>query len=149
MPVHGCAAARFAAETMSALVDALAFRSLLAGALRPGDVGEGKARQLLPIVALTDCKSVYDAVHRVGGPRAPSEKRLVVDLVGLRQMIHAEQDAWSHEPGLEKAIRWVPTEFQLADALTKLKGNVEAWWSQLRRISLPFAGQGVKKPPGV
>ena len=46
-------------------------------------------------MALTDCKSVYGAVHRVGGPRAPIEKRLVVDLVGLRQMIHSEQEVWA------------------------------------------------------
>ena len=40
---------------------------------------ENVARSLFPIVSLTDCKSVYDNVHRVGGPKAPSEKRLVVD----------------------------------------------------------------------
>ena len=123
--------------------DALAFRSLLAGALRPGDVGEERARNLLPIVALTDCKSVYDAVHRTGGPRAPTEKRLVVDLVGLRQMVQSEQACWSHMKGLDKAIRWLPTEYQLADALTKLKANIDDWWAQLQRISLPFTSRSV------
>ena len=142
----------FAAETMSALEgfeDALAFRSLLAGALNPGDVGEGRARELLPVVALTDCKSVYDAVHRVGGPRAPTEKRLVVDLAGLRQMIHSEQARWGGEPDLERALRWVPTDYQLADALTKLRANVADWWASLRWLSLPFGHRSVKKTSGV
>lgn len=33
---------------------------------------------------MTDCKSLFDSVHRAGGPRAPSEKRLLVDLAKLR-----------------------------------------------------------------
>ena len=125
----------FAAETMSALEgfeDAIAFRSMLMAAIDPRDVGEARARQLVPVVALTDCKSVYDAVHRVGGPRAPTEKRLVVDLAGLRQMIHGEQEAWHGDPDLERCLRWIPTEYQLADALTKLRVDVSSWWESLR-----------------
>ena len=129
--------------------DALAFRSLLAGALHPGGVGEGPARKLLPVVALTDCKSVFDAVHRVGGPRAPTEKRLVVDLAGLRQMVHAEQSSWGEEPDLEKALRWLPTDYQLADALTKLRADVAGWWGRVQRLSLPFSHRSVHRTLGV
>ena len=69
----------FAAETMAALggwEDALAFRAYVAGALRPGvaTTREEMSRDLFPIVSVTDCKSLYDNVHRVGGPRAPTEK---------------------------------------------------------------------------
>ena len=47
-----------------------------AGALRPGvaTTREEMSRDLFPIVSVTDCKSLYDNVHRVGGPRAPTEK---------------------------------------------------------------------------
>ena len=129
--------------------DALAFRSLLAGALSPGDVGEGRARKVLPVVALTDCKSVFDAVHRVGGPRAPTEKRLVVDLAGLRQMIQAEQAVWGGEPELERALRWLPTDCQMADALTKLKPDVASWWHRLQWLTLPFSHRSVHRTVGV
>ncbi|CAK9102559.1 unnamed protein product [Durusdinium trenchii] len=42
------------------------------------------------LLTMTDCKSLYDSVHRAGGPRAPSEKRLLVDLAALRQMAQQE-----------------------------------------------------------
>ena len=86
----------FAAETMAALEgieDAMAFRASLAGAcVRRGGLDEGSCRDVIPIVPLTDCRSLYDAIKREGGPRAPSEKRLLIDLSALRQLLDGEFD---------------------------------------------------------
>ena len=113
----------FAAETMAALEgweDALAFRAMVSGIFSPQGVFEGEARRLLPIVSITDCKSVYDAVHRIAGPRAPSEKRLIIDLAALRQIIAAEGAVWNGTLKGRKLLAWVPTTSQLADILTKV-----------------------------
>ena len=44
----------------------------------------------IPIVAITDCKSLYDIIHRDGSFKAPSEKRLVMDLAAIREMLGEE-----------------------------------------------------------
>ena len=79
---------------------------------------------------MTDCKSLYDSVHRVGGPRAPSEKRLLVDLAALRQVVQQEVTAWSPEnrATFGRSLKWIPTDHQLADGLTKIL-NKGGWWS--------------------
>ena len=133
----------FAAETMAALggwEDALCFRSFVACALRPQPVAdlETVARELFPIVSLTDCKSLYDNVHRLGGPRAPTEKRLIVDLTALRKMVGDEATRWGDRLHGQKVFRWLPTTHQLADALTKLIIDVKSWWQQTRTVRLPF-----------
>ena len=122
----------FASETMAALEGweaGIAFRDLLRGCFQAGCPGE------LPMVTMTDCKSLYDSVHRAGGPRAPSEKRLLVDLAALRQMVHQEVTEWSPEnrAAFGRSLKWIPTDRQLADGLTKLlsKGS---WWSCLKDL---------------
>ena len=135
---HACP---FAAETMSALggwEDGLAFRSYVSSAINPGASGEDEARELFPIVSLTDCKSLYDNVHRLGGPRAPSEKRLIVDLMALRRMVTDEDRRWASELPGNKTFRWLPTTHQLADILTKVIVDVRTWWQNVRLIQLPF-----------
>ena len=146
---HACSRvcrSTFAAETMSALEgieEAMALRAMLNGAMNGTKhaVREVSSRELMPIVAVTDCKSVFDAVHRIGGPRAPSEKRLIIDLAGLRQIIHAEQEEWGNVLPMQKSLRWVPTDWQRADALTKVKTTVEDWWRQMEKVRLPFQPQ--------
>lgn len=90
----------------------------------------------LPIVSLTGCKSLFDSVHRVGGPRAPAEKRLIVDLARLPQMIYEEQARWIGTKGFEggKAMRWLPTAKQMADNLTKIITKNVEWWSRLSHL---------------
>eukprot|EP00435_Cladocopium_sp_Y103_P070748 s785_g36.t1 len=137
----------FAAETMAALggwEDALAFRSYVSCAVDPEAAGEDQARELFPIVSLTDCKSLYDNVHRIGGPRAPSEKRLVVDLTALRLMVAAEDRRWATELPGAKTFRWLPTTHQLADILTKVISDVRSWWQNVRLIQLPFGGHELR-----
>ena len=143
---HACSRvcrSTFAAETMSALEgveEAMALRAMLNGAMNGSRqaVFEKSSRELMPIIAITDCKSVFDAVHRLGGPRAPAEKRLIIDLAGLRQLIQAEQQEWGNVLPLNKSLRWVPTDWQRADALTKVKVSVEEWWKSMEKITLPF-----------
>ena len=134
----------FAAETMAALEgweEALAFRSYVACALSPAPTAarEEVARELFPIASLTDCKSLFDNIHRVGGPRAPNEKRLIVDLAALRRIIGDEATRWSAMLPGNKTLRWIPTNFQLADILTKIIPDVRSWWARVRNIELPFA----------
>ena len=118
----------------------MAFRSFVAGVLSPDPTmaQEPEARKLFPIVSMTDCKSLYDSVHRLGGPKAPSEKRLVVDITALRKMVNEEARWWgSHIIG-GKTLRWIPTGSQMADILTKVIFDVRSWWGNIRSTSLPF-----------
>ena len=138
----------FAAETMAALEgweDALAFRAMVSGIFSPQGFFEGEARRLLPIVSITDCKSVYDAVHRIAGPRAPSEKRLIIDLAALRQIIAAEGAVWNGTLKGRKLLAWVPTTSQLADILTKVLFDVNRWWETAQLPALPFRVQWLEE----
>ena len=65
-------------SALEGLETGLACRAMLAGAVTPRAVSESSARELLLMVSITDCKSVFNAVHRIG--KAASEKRLMVDL---------------------------------------------------------------------
>ena len=134
----------FASEVMAGLEgweDGLAFRSMLSAALHRGEgaFSETFARSFMPLVSITDCKSVYDNIHRLGSPKTPSEKRLILNVIALRKMVQEEQDFWGPELLLGRALRWVPTDFQMADVLTKTKPNVCSWWSSMRILRLPFA----------
>lgn len=131
----------FAAETMAALEgweDAVAFRAMLAGSLNNQPLEENRVREVMPILSLSDSKSLYDSVHRIGGPKAPSEKRLMIDLAALRQLITAESAMWGNHFHESKMLRWIPTHVQLADVLTKVRTDVKTWWNQLKCLKLPF-----------
>ena len=74
---------------------------------------------MVPLIGVTGCKSVFDAVHRDGVLKLPSEKRLGLEVASLREMV--SEEAGDIDPTKLHALplRWVPTEFQLADCLTK------------------------------
>ena len=68
-------------------------------------------------------------IHRAGAPKAPSEKRLAIDLAG-------GQRQWEmRNPGLEPTstrpmkvpLHWVPTEWQMCDVLTKRMCPCKCW----------------------
>ena len=81
---------------------------------------------------ITDCKSLYDHLHKEGVPKIPSDKRLAIDLSALRQSLDLEK-ANDRTP-----LFWVPTGFQLADVLTKPK-NSDQWWKEIYgSFRLPF-----------
>ncbi|CAE7733615.1 GIP [Symbiodinium sp. CCMP2592] len=60
-------------------------------------------RPLYEVLPVTDARSLWDAVHRLSTNF--QEKRVEIDVAGLRQSC--------------RNLRWVPTEEQKADALTK------------------------------
>ena len=132
---HACARvcrSTFAAETMAALEgwrSAIAFRDVLLGCF-------GGPRDKMPIISLTDCKSLYDSVHRIGGPRAPSDRRLMVDLAAIRQIIQEEESTWQleHKTIFRKALRWLPTSAQLSDNLTKVIPKTKERWGRLKAL---------------
>ena len=78
-----------AAETMSG-VDALGCaqisRAIYASMELPAVSFEDIPPELLPLAQVTDCASLYDTMHKDGFSRLPSERRLLLDLVSLREM---------------------------------------------------------------
>ena len=113
----------FAAETMScaeALEAAKALRGHVREILHPAVDLRGIEANMLPMLAVTDCKSVFDTMHRDGAPKAPAEKRLILDLAAVRQMLAEDTLEHSALKARTSPLRWVPTEHMLADSLTKI-----------------------------
>ena len=125
----------FGAETMAAaegLEGAQYMRALLGTLLTGRLMGHAEARRRWPIVCLSDCKSLFDFLHKTGVPKIPSDRRLAIDLAALRQELRLER--WSNR----LPFQWIPTTIQLADPLTKPK-RVEGWWDCLKNgVQLPF-----------
>ncbi|CAE7347138.1 RE1, partial [Symbiodinium microadriaticum] len=63
----------------------------------------------VPIIGITDCKSLYDAVHSPSSPSKVDDKRVAIDLAIIKQCVERTN----------LSVRWCPTELMLADALTK------------------------------
>ncbi|CAE8740947.1 unnamed protein product [Polarella glacialis] len=102
---------------------AIAMRGMLLEILHPGlDLRDVDAA-MLPIECITDCKSLYDTMHKDGVAKAPSEKRLMLDLSAIREMLMEEivSDDLLATGGMPN--RWIPTEFMLADGMTKVMRN--------------------------
>jgi hypothetical protein len=86
------------------------------------------------LLCLTDCRSLYDHLHKAGPPKVPAEKRLAVDLAALRQCLDSERGEGARRP-----LAWIPTHVQFADCLTKpMKAN--GWHQVLREgFKLPLS----------
>jgi len=74
---------------------------------------------LIEVAAITDCRSLYDAVQQM----TPSltEKRTIVDIQAIK---HALRNG---------SLRWVPTDQQRADGMTKLDFNLVASLAEFLR----------------
>ena len=132
------------------LEGALFLRGLYISFATGARVPDHQGGQFFPLHLVTDCRSLYDHIHSEGVPRAPAEKRLAIDLAGLRQalMIEAEHQ-WRQEHGeefkptperpLRPPLHWLPTHEQLADILTKRLKPTE-WWGRINSgwLSLPL-----------
>ncbi|CAE7707470.1 GIP [Symbiodinium sp. CCMP2592] len=94
------------------------FMTILRGELQKVEDLEGKHLR-----CFTDCRSLYDHLHRVGVPRTPTDKRLAIDLAAIRQILHRERYAG------KLPLDWIPTSYQLADILTKPMCP-KTWWNQ-------------------
>ncbi|CAE7356680.1 GIP [Symbiodinium sp. CCMP2592] len=125
----------FGAETMAAaegLEGAQYMRALFGTLLTGRLMGHAEARRRWPIVCLSDCKSLFDFLHKAGVPKVPTDRRLAIDLAALRQELRLEK--WCDR----LPFQWIPTSIQLADPLTKPK-RVEGWWEALANgVQLPF-----------
>ena len=64
-------------------------------------------------VCVTDCKSLYDHLSAVGSPSTLHDKRSAIDVLIIRESMR--------KTGC--MIRWAPSGLQLADGLTKDKGE--------------------------
>ena len=123
----------FSAETQACIEGAEAgqhvralFETLIKGEL----VRVESAR--VPMLCLSDCRSLYDHVHKQGIPRVPSDRRLAVDLAALRQTLKAEQ--WT----AKLPLGWVASSYQLADILTKPQ-DPGSWWEFFRsKLLIPI-----------
>ena len=95
----------FAAETLSmadAIDVAIFIRTLYA------EINTGKVNsKLLPLICVTDCKSLFDAVR---SNKFVTEKRLRVEISGIKELINN---------GTVREILWYENKRQLADCLTK------------------------------
>eukprot|EP00435_Cladocopium_sp_Y103_P019044 s2967_g4.t1 len=136
----------FAGETMAcgdALETCLYLRSLMLSFLHGGLTPEKDAGKYMDIHLCTDCKSLYDHLHKAGTPKPPTERRLALDLAAIRQSLLVEaKHQWKKLYGdgsvrpdkpCKPPLHWVPTDKQLADVLTK-KMKPEAWWAA---VNLP------------
>ena len=132
----------FAAETHAALMahGMARFCQVLLSEIRCGGlvmsaIDDDGWQMLTPLTIITDCKSVYDTVHRDG--QHVSDKGSIVHAVLLRQLL-------STRPSSSKAkLLWVPTRHQIADGLTKAGRCRE--FRELIESGLVFREEAVKK----
>ena len=112
----------FAAETQAALmgqglgkyVQALS-TEILHGSDTITKVDDAYLEEIQPMIMVTDCKSLYDAVHKQA--QHISDKGSVISLVLIRQICETRTD--DQIPSRKAQILWVPTHCQIADSLTK------------------------------
>ena len=76
-----------------------------------GSVEDDGWNDLVPMTVVTDCKSIYDTVHKDG--QHISDKASVIHAVLLRQMLS------TRGAPCKAKLLWVPTRHQIADGLTK------------------------------
>ena len=62
-----------------------------------------------PSILVTDCKSLYDAIHKQGAAPASTEKRLAIELAIFKAKTVSG----------ETNLQWIDSRYQIADCLTK------------------------------
>ena len=91
-------------------------RTTLKEIVQGGSMKDYNARmQTIPGVTVTDCKSLYDCIH--SERTLLSDKRLSLEAAIIRQSLDENL-----------SIRWVSTEQQLADCLTKTLSKKGLWY---------------------
>ena len=64
-----------------------------------------------PSILVTDCKSLYDAIHKEGAAPASTDKRLAIELAIVKaKAVAGETD-----------LRWIDARYKIADCLTKTR----------------------------
>ena len=145
----------FAGETMAcceAMESGTFLRALFLSFVHGKIIPEEACGEFVDLHMVTDCKSLFDHIHREGVPKAPTEKRLAIDLASVRQTLvreaahqwrklHGPDATMAPERPCRPPLHWLPTESQLADILTKAM-SAEEWWKSLREgfLCLPLKG---------
>ena len=108
----------FASETHAALMghNMSRFAQVLLAEIRFGSeviaaVEDDGWQDLCPVTLITDCRSIYDTVHKDG--QHVGEKGNIVHAVLLRQLLTTRGET------SKARLMWVPTRCQVADGLTK------------------------------
>ena len=57
-----------------------------------------------PSILVTDCKSLYDAIHKEGAAPASTDKRLAIELAIVKAKAAGETD-----------LSWIDARYQIAD----------------------------------
>ena len=132
----------FAAETQAALMALgmghfcqVLMSELRFGAEVIGSVEDDGWHDLVSMTVVTDCKSIYDTVHKDG--QHISDKSSVVSAVLLRQLLSTRG---AHS---KARLLWVPTRHQLADGLTK--GGRAKELRELLERGVTFREEAVKR----
>lgn len=134
----------FAVETMAcceALEHALYLFFFAKGIL----ISEEVCGEIVFSHCITDCKGLFDHLHREGTPKAPSQEGLAIDLSGLRQILMREalqQFKKEHGANVDPTpdlpcrppIHWAPTALQMADILTIERNPAD--WAIIVRVKL-------------
>ena len=135
----------FAAETHAALMahGMARFCQVLLSEIRCGGrvvsaIEDDGWQQLTPLTLVTDCKSVYDTVHRDG--QHVSDKGSIVHAVLLRQLLSTRVSS------SKARLLWVPTRHQLADGLTKTGRCKE--FRELLHTGVVFREEAAKRLSG-
>ena len=89
------------------------------------------------LVLCTDCKSVYDAVHK--SQQSIGDRAVALGVAGLRQVVS------TNTGDVQRAtLLWIPTRFQIADPLTKAnKGAIARMF--LRKGDVHFRGLSARE----
>ncbi len=78
----------------------------------------------LKVICITDCKSLYEAIHTTN---TLEDKGLRIPVACLRQRVNNQ----------EMSVRWVGTKYQLADCLTKAGASTSLLRNVLANGQLP------------
>eukprot|EP00971_Amphidinium_carterae_P200354 3976035-Amphidinium_carterae.1 len=110
------------AETIAAdaTIDSLQFYSATIGSL----LNHSPLKQVahyLPWVCATDCRSLHDALANENS--STSERRVQIELASIRDALREVHEHFKEVPD---RLLWVPSEWQLADPLTKLDKKLRA-----------------------
>mmetsp|Transcript_18011 Transcript_18011/g.41724 ORF Transcript_18011/g.41724 Transcript_18011/m.41724 type:complete len:328 (+) Transcript_18011:687-1670(+) len=116
-------------------------RVLWACMLHQGLAPEEVNNDHVPMVQITDCKSLYDHVKADG--KVPEDKKTAILTAGFKSLVSA--GAERDEEKVE--LRWVASRWQMADALTKdgLSGQAREFMTSCHTKFHELSAQALKR----
>ena len=120
------------AHAAATWIDATALDGVLAELWHDKPLSEDAVSGVGPIDSLTMCRSLLGSGCSFGGPKVPFWKKLVIDLVALRQHTDAEIICCVYVFEVPRSMRWDPTQIQMAAVPVKFEMDVQTWWNMLQ-----------------